>query len=90
MIALFEQQRAQIQVDFADLVVGRISIVVHDSNLKALVLQLFVGYLQLEPFGIPDRRKRVPAHFSFAREAADFDLVSEGDLINLINFISYD
>ena len=75
MAALFEEQRTQIQVDLADLVVRRVSIVVHDSNLQALILQLLVCNLQLKPFGIPDRRQRMPADLGFARETADFDLV---------------
>lgn len=55
-----QQQRIQIQVDFADGVVGRVGVVVHQPNLKRFVLQLGILHLQKRiQFGSPDDTKAV-------------------------------
>lgn len=48
-----QQQWIQIDVNFAYGIVGRVSVVVHQSNLQRLVLQLGVFHLEFVPLGVP-------------------------------------
>lgn len=43
-----QQQRVQTDIHFANGIVGRISVMIHDSNLQRLILQISIVHLRLE------------------------------------------